>query len=839
MRKTRSFFFTIIFSIIFFLSTFQTVFAMEGLTPLVQNDIDTAISLGFSYIANQQNLDGGIRWMEESSSVPVTLRVVLALAASGFSQDYIKSGSELTPLDYIKTYGMDWINQSADEKPSFNVGRAGQLLTAVAAANQNPYAFGDQSFNLIKSINDHYDENSGIFGEASPENVLDQVWAVLGLSAHNAPIPQSAMDWLISVQSNEGYWDDGSSNYLDTTPLTLMALIASGYSDPDSTEIQKGLDFLLTNQGIDGGWQTEWDTSTNASITSLVIQTIQALGAFPNNAPWGNEVKNPVAALLSIQQENGAFGIAYANSYSTADAIIGLSGFSLFNLGYVRQINQGFQYILSSQQPDGGWENVGLTIDVILALQAAGWDPNSIIQGENTPIDFIMQNYPSYVESGPDAIGKTILGVVASGGDPTHFNDTDLIEMLNKTYDESNKAFGDPDNTWHQSLAILGLFAAGEDIPLGAIETLKNIQQSDGGWDYTVGAFGSWPDHTSIAIQALLAAGISAADPIIKNGFEFIKTHQKMDGDWGDSSTSSYAIMAFNALDEPVYSSQIVPQNALLSFQKNDGSFYFNNDYPDSSMMATASALTALLGGNYILEKMNYDTSRAGLIIDPGDGNCTTACISFSSDSISGLSMLIESEIDFSTTDDGFMESMMGISNPQGGSMYWAYWVWDGREWQFNQTGANGSSVLKGTIETWVFSSWETFPSPPPTGIPSFREICPSTSMMSYQAHPYLSYVDMVSLFGVGEKQNELPIAIINDNNDSAEDSDEETIQLKPEISPETSKTPVPISDITASALNVGEPETKANSIIPIIIIAFVGAMAILFIFVTLFKEKK
>ncbi len=73
---------------------------MEMIAPFLQEDIETAISLGFDYIANQQNLDGGISWMEESSSVPVTLRVVLALAASGFSQDFMKSGSELTPLDY-------------------------------------------------------------------------------------------------------------------------------------------------------------------------------------------------------------------------------------------------------------------------------------------------------------------------------------------------------------------------------------------------------------------------------------------------------------------------------------------------------------------------------------------------------------------------------------------------------------------------------------------------------------------------------------------------------------------------------------------------------------------
>ena len=62
------------------------------LTP--QEEIDLAILHGFDFIRTQQNLDGGIRWMDEMSSVPATLRVVIALAASGFSQDYFKSESE-------------------------------------------------------------------------------------------------------------------------------------------------------------------------------------------------------------------------------------------------------------------------------------------------------------------------------------------------------------------------------------------------------------------------------------------------------------------------------------------------------------------------------------------------------------------------------------------------------------------------------------------------------------------------------------------------------------------------------------------------------------------------
>jgi hypothetical protein len=835
MINTRSNILTIILIVILLFSSFQTAFAKQVAESTSPEDIDSAIALGFDFIAGEQNKDGGIRWMDESSSVSATLRVVLALAASGFSQNFIRSDSDLTPLDYLEAHGLEWINQSTDERNSFNVGRAGQLLTALAAANQNPYAFSDQNINLIQKINNHFDNKRGIFGASSPENVLDHVWAILGLASHNAPIPESARDWLKDVQSDDGYWDDGFGNYLDTTPLALLAIIASGDSKSDSIEIQLGVDFLLSNQAINGGWQSDWDISTNASITSLVLQTINALGDPAINATWGNEVENPVSALLLIQQENGAFGIDYANSYSTADAIIGLSGFNLFNLGYVRQINQGFQYVINSQQPDGGWENVGLTVDMILALQAAGWDPNSIIQGENTPIDFIRKNYPSYIERGPDAIAKTILGIVASGGDPNYFNNTDMIEKLNDTYDETSKAFGDPNNTWHQSLAILGLYGAGEDIPTGAIETLINLQQSDGGWDYTAGALGSFSDHTSIALQALLAAGISPTDPIIKNGIEFLKSSQNTGGDWGDSSTSAFVLMALNVLD--VQGSYLQPeaglvsQSALLSYQKPNGAFYFNKDYPNDSLMSTASALTALVGGDFILENVDQGTSRAGLIIDPGDGNWTTACISFSSDSINGMDLLMESEIDFSTTDDGFMESIMGISNPQGGNMYWSYWVWDGREWQFNETGASASSVQKGTIEAWLFSSWETFPSPPPASVPTFREICPSTSLMSFTAHPYLSYVDLIKLF---IRQSELT----DKNMTPSEDSNEEITQSSPEISTESSPSLEPLSEITASENVLSKQNTSIKSIFPIFIIALFGALAIFFIFITLSKEK-
>ncbi len=96
------------------------------------------------------------------------------------------------------------------------------------------------------------------------------------------------------------------------------------------------------------------------------------------------------------------------------------------------------------------------------------------------------------------------------------------MEALNATYDETEAAFGMADNTWHQALAILGLNAAGETIPSAVVDTLLGLQQDDGGWEYSAG-FGSWPDNTALAVQALLAAGEAPDSSPILNALSYLE----------------------------------------------------------------------------------------------------------------------------------------------------------------------------------------------------------------------------------------------------------------------------------------------------------------------------
>ncbi len=812
---------SLLISLILILTSVSQTIASPTQVELTQTDFDIAIKSGFDYIMTQMNVDGGIRWFDENSSVAATLRTVQALAASQYSQDYLISETEKRPIDFLTENGEAWVNQEETENPGFNVGRAGQLLTAIAAANENPQAFGVNAFNFINAINLTYDVNTGIYGTATLENVVDQVWAMIGLAANNAPAPIEASDWLVSAQLEDGSWNDGFGSFLDTTPLGILALISSGHLDVDSPEIQAAGEFMKNDQQHDGGWQTEWDTITNANTTGVMLQSIYALGQFPENENWQQAEGNPETALLAVQQENGAFGGDFANAFSTAEAIVGLSGRTITDLGYLENASDSFNFLFAAQEPTGGWGTVGQTLDVILALKAAGWEPNSVMQEDGTPLVYVAANLESYLEAGPDAIGKTILGLSSVGIDPTNFQGTDLTQALMDTYDEESMAFGSPDNTWHQALAILGLNAAGDDIPEGSVETLISLQQDDGGWEYTPG-FGTWSDNTALAVQALLAAGSAEEDEIIVNALNYIRSMQTVDGGWGDSITTAFVLMALNALDEDLgswttESSKDLVSN-LFSFQKSNGSFLYNWDYPDDSIMSTAAAMLAVFDGDYLVSPTNSILNHAAIIVDPGDGTIYADCVEFEEDAISGLAMLESSDFSYDA-EAGFINSIMNISNPEGETNYWSYWSWNGREWTFKNSGARESTVLPGSIEAWYFTSWETFPSLPSSFVPDINQICGTQVLKNYTDQPQLDYND---LFFVPMVEVEEPIRA------ATEQPIETPIAEKTDIVEETPE---------KQEISAPEPENSRSNL-PIIIIAVVGTIALVVILVILLRKR-
>ena len=109
-------------------------------------------------------------------------------------------------------------------------------------------------------------------------NYIYGTWSVLcalnaaGLDPH-APMFRKAVQWLASIQNEDGGWgEDGTSYKLDyrgyekapstasQTAWALLALIAADKNDCDA--VRRGVEYLLRNQRADGSWFDETWTAT-------------------------------------------------------------------------------------------------------------------------------------------------------------------------------------------------------------------------------------------------------------------------------------------------------------------------------------------------------------------------------------------------------------------------------------------------------------------------------------------------------------------------------------------------------------------------------------------------
>src|SRR5207244_5142869 len=109
----------------------------------------------------------------------------------------------------------------------------------------------------------------------------------------------------------------------------------------------------------------------------------------------------------------------------------------------------------------------------------------------------------------PGGAGKLLVLVAAGGANPNSFGGVNLVETINKSYNESTGQYG-KDAIGH-AFAMLGLRAAGKSVPAKAATFLKSVQNSDGGWAFSgeIGSGKADTNSTAVAVQALIGAGES------------------------------------------------------------------------------------------------------------------------------------------------------------------------------------------------------------------------------------------------------------------------------------------------------------------------------------------
>lgn len=246
------------------------------------------------------------------------------------------------------------------------------------------------------------------------------------------------------------------------------------------------------------------------------------------------------------------------------------------------------------QNDDGGYSSFSIgageapsdasgTADALLAIGAAGGDVSEPLNFLKSHLDEVI----AFTETDGSAAGKVVLALVKAGEDPRDFGHDFVRELQDHLSSEGH--FG-VESAFGNGLAILGLEAAGEQVPESALDWLRDHQEVEGefsgSWDDGFGTAGN-PDGTAMALIALLAGGIDADDDVITNAESFLIDSQLPSAGWeygqgfGENANSTaLVIRALVALDQDPNDEESrysingrTPVDVLLSWQGQSGAF--------------------------------------------------------------------------------------------------------------------------------------------------------------------------------------------------------------------------------------------------------------------------
>ncbi len=150
-------------------------------------------------------------------------------------------------------------------------GRVLELLAKIGYSKDHPICK-----NALKFMFKTQEKNGSWWGRWGVNYIYGTWCALQGLSAigipSTDPVIQNGISWLKSIQNSDGGWSESCESYVQkqhvplktsTTSQTawaIMGLIAAG--EIKSSEVEKGIQFLISTQNSQGGWEEKAYTGT-------------------------------------------------------------------------------------------------------------------------------------------------------------------------------------------------------------------------------------------------------------------------------------------------------------------------------------------------------------------------------------------------------------------------------------------------------------------------------------------------------------------------------------------------------------------------------------------------
>ena len=263
-----------------------------------------AASNALEWMRDQQQPDGS--YGDSFGKIGASTRALVALGAAGYDPAEWGDPDLLSFLTVISK------TQTAEYAAASAAG-AGKLALGAAWTQQPIDDFA--GINLPISITTFYSATTGAYGAGSG----DTAWAVLGLASAGEEIPDKTVDFLESVQNEDGGWawnEWGATSETQHTAACMQALLAAG-EPMTSTTISQALAFLEGAQNSDGGYPYTPPGKSDVSSAAYAFQGRLSAGEEPSGN-WCSSIQDRY--LLAQQKADGSYP-SFSPLYATQETI--------------------------------------------------------------------------------------------------------------------------------------------------------------------------------------------------------------------------------------------------------------------------------------------------------------------------------------------------------------------------------------------------------------------------------------------------------------------------------------------------------------------------------------
>jgi len=269
-------------------------------------------------------------------------------------------------------------------------------------------------------------------------------------------------------------------------------------------------------------------------------------------------------------------------------------------------VSEALNFLRGIQQSDGAISGFVTSTWAVMAIAAAGEDPNEWTgSSSDSIVNYLITNKHLLDLNNALDVARFILAMTAADENPRNIIGIDYVAALRNL--SVNGQIGNEawlnDDFW----GVLALISAGETttttVVHESVEFIKAHQNADGGWGWGI-VTASDVDDTAAAIMALVSAGEDSSSEVVENALQYLRDNQQSNGgfsswDVTNTGSDSWAMGAIASVGQHPAQWQVGGTNVvehLLSLQNENGSFNWTSDDPPEIDKAwyTSYAIVAL-----------------------------------------------------------------------------------------------------------------------------------------------------------------------------------------------------------------------------------------------------